>query len=194
MIRYALLALLAAPAFCQSIVGTVDNPTGQDAGPIVVYVDGDPGPVGSPVVVRQRDQRFAPDFVALPVGGAIRFENDERQPVDHNVFSRSPLWSVDLGLFGPGAVRQRSFPEAGFVRIYCSVHRHMRLDVFVAPSAHLAVVEGGAFRIDGLRPGRHVVRTWVSNRRLAPAEVEVDVGPGGRSEVALVLSARGRRR
>lgn len=192
----AVLAVLAAPGHCQvpagEIEGTISWPSDLDPSHVVVYLEGDLGR-GDPVSIRvlQSGVRFDPPFVVFPMGGKIAFVNDEPREITHNVFSRSPAWSVDLGLYGPGSERESEFPAPGLVRVMCSIHRQMQMDVYVTPNRFFALPQGGRYRIAGVPPGTHAVRGWAANNRFKVAKADAVVVEAGRAtRLDLVLEPR----
>ncbi len=174
-----------------AIEGTIAWPGDLDPSHVVVYLEGDLDR-GDParVHVVQSGVQFTPSFVAFPMGGHIAFVNDEPREITHNVFSRSPAWSVDLGLFGPGSERESEFPSPGLVRVMCSIHRQMQMDVYVTPNRFFALPQGGRFRISGVPPGTHALRGWSANNRLKSARADAVVEAGKATRIDLVLESR----
>jgi plastocyanin len=70
--------------------------------------------------VAQRDRRFVPDLVVVPVGSSVSFPNMD--PIFHNIFSLSKAKSFDLGSYDKGETRRVEFPRAGIVEVYCHLH------------------------------------------------------------------------
>jgi len=80
---------------------------------------------------------FAPRVVAVPVGGAVTFPNED--PIFHNVFSVSGENHFDLGLYRSGRSKERAFSAPGLVRVYCNIHPQMVGYVRVVDSSFFAV-------------------------------------------------------
>ena len=183
----------AAAASGGVVSGRVAVPAGQRLPEMVVFLEStDPGyafaPPAEPVVVSQRDAKFDPGLVVVPVGTRVDFRNDERRPIEHNVFSRTPGSEFDLGLYKPGAAdKVVKFDTPGPVRLYCSIHRYMDGVVYVCPTPLFAEVgRDGSYRIDNVPPGEYRLKTWQRNARFADREVFVKMA-GGAAPVELNL-------
>src|SRR5262245_30256934 len=94
---------LASPAFASTVTGTLtllekDGRKAADLSDAVVWVDGVKA-VKAPAArarVVMRAKSFSPHVVAVPVGGAVDFPNDD--PIFHNAFSVSGDNHFDLDL------------------------------------------------------------------------------------------------
>jgi plastocyanin len=158
----------------------------SDLGPIVVYVAAEgnaPAPRPNDASIRQKDARFAPTFLAVAAGQNIAMPNDDQ--IFHNVFSYSKPNDFDLGLYPAGESRSVALRSPGVVKLYCSIHESMNGTIFVAPTRWFATAAAdGSFELDGVPPGKHLLRTW--NEKLPDTERSIEVTPGG--DVALELS------
>lgn len=190
-----LLALGAGSTVANRIAGRIiilekDNKPSPDLGDAVLYLEGaaTPATAAKPVTVdiAITDKVYAPHVVVVPVGSTVRFPNHD--PFNHNVFSVSEPNTFDLGLYGRGEARSRTFEHPGLVRIYCNVHPRMVAYVLVmANRLYAQPGQDGRFAIDNVPPGRHRLHVW--HERI-PSEVvkEVTAGPG---ELQIALNARG---
>ena len=145
--------------------------------PVVVFVEDfvEPFSPAEALAVHQAGKRFQPGLLIVPVGAPVSFPNDD--PIDHNVFSVSPVRTFDLGLFGGGKAKTVTFDKPGPVRIYCNIHPQMIGDILVIPNRHHALVAGdGTFAIEGVPPGPHRVRAWFARGPSAMLPVEVESG------------------
>lgn len=144
---------------------------GDTASRAVVYLqraDGQPL-AAAPVEqrIRQKDLRFDPDFVVVPVGTTIAFENLDQEI--HNIHSRSKTNRFDTGAHMPDTITRVTVKNPGAVPLRCRTHETMRGLVYVAPSPYFAVTdERGAFRITGVPEGAYHVEAWHS--RVSPDE------------------------
>ncbi len=135
-----------------------------------------------------RDKRFDPRVLVIPVGSTVEFPNVDK--IFHNVFSLSETARFDLGLYRKGEARSMAFTKPGLVRIYCNIHPQM--------AAFILVVEGDAYgqagadgtvTLEGLPPGRHVVRAWNERGGDWTGTVEIPEGPGPGPVLPIVLDA-----
>jgi len=170
-----------------------DNKASPDLGDAVLYLEGRAAPADAakPVTVdiAITDKVYAPHVVVVPVGSTVRFPNHD--PFNHNVFSLSEPNTFDLGLYGRGESKSRTFEHPGLVRIYCNVHPRMVAYVLVMANKYYAQPgQDGSFAIENVPPGRHRLHVW--HERI-PSEVIKDVTAGAGGDVQIALNARGYR-
>jgi plastocyanin len=170
--RWVLIFALFACA-----ASAVNVPTGRIEGKITLLDNGKPRADASNVVVWIEATRveeraaeaapkmvsnhkmFAPRVVAVPVGHAVAFPNED--PIFHNVFSVSGENHFDLGLYRSGRTKERTFAAPGLVRVYCNIHPQMVGYVRVVDSSFSAVTgPAGTFSFDGVPSGNRVVKAW----------------------------------
>lgn len=165
----------------------------EDAGPVVVYLEGDGAPLHyalpkRPLEIHQKDASFAPSFLVIAAGETVVMPNDD--VIFHNVFSYSTPNDFDLGLYPRGDSRSKTFQYPGVVRIYCSIHESMSATIFVAPSIwHVVAGPRGEFELRDVPPGRYRLRTW--NRRLPPASEPIEVKGSEAVTANLVVASGG---
>jgi plastocyanin len=190
------LAALAGTAEAQPggrVVGTV-KVTETDGTPVttadvIVYIVGFTEPGTNQVkTIAQKGRKFIPDLVAITVNERVSFPNND--PFLHNVFSQSADRKFDLGSFKHGEAKERQFPKAGAVDVYCNIHPEMAATILVLPNRrHTRANPDGTFAIDGVRPGQWEVRAYTRRARTAVARVTVTAGAD--ATVELVVSRGG---
>lgn len=128
---------------------------------VIVWLDA-PGaipPPSRPVVLDQRNLAFSPQVLAVRVGTAVTFPNNDR--VFHNVFSFRDGKRFDLGVYPVGASRTITFDRPGLSRIFCNIHPNMAAYVLALESAFFAVSDAeGVFRLPSLPPGPYPFHAW----------------------------------
>jgi len=117
------------------------------------------------LTIHQKNRRFDQNFTVIPVGTTVHFSNDEKS-INHNIFSRSPAGSIDFGLFKPGESPSYHFNQTGRIKLLCSIHRRMRMSLYVTPTPWFAEVKGGRYTIRDVPAGTYKIRTWINNGRL----------------------------
>lgn len=148
-------------------------------------------PPADTVVVSQKGAKFSPSLVVISVGQGVEFRNDEGRPIEHNVFSRSPVKQFDLGLFPPGEERQVVFDSPGVVRLYCSIHRYMDGVIYVCPTPLFAVVDdAGRYRIENVREGEYDMHIWQRRQRYSDQTKRIKVNAGSPQTTNLELNRR----
>jgi plastocyanin len=168
---------LSVPLFAPPVGGATGNAVSGrvfiDSAPVqgaVVYLRMPPGgalPSSATHTIQQKELRFDPAFLVVPVGATIRFENHDEEI--HNIHSRAADNRFDIGAHMPGTVKEVTLKNPGAVPIQCRTHHSMRGLIFVAPSAYFAVSNAlGQFEIPRVPEGRYRVEAW--HPRLTPAE------------------------
>lgn len=190
------MAPVAGSVWAGTVKGKISLETGKELKNIVVYLEGaGGGKERPPLTVAQRERVFKPDFGVVVQGGSVSFVNDEKQEIDHNVYSLSETKKFDIGLISKGKVITTSFDKAGAVKYYCSIHKNMEGTLIVLPSPYFALLKTlGPFTIANVPPGDWTLKAVVSHRRYAVDPVKVTVGTSGDTNAALVIKRKTRRR
>ena len=130
----------------------------------------------APVRIEQRGFQFRPALSVVQCGTPIVFPNQDQ--LYHSVFSYSPAKRFDLGRFRRGEEPDAVvFDKPGQVQLFCEVHEHMRANVVVVDTPWFACTDPqGAFRIEGIAPGKHVVSVWLSPKQTVTREIELAAG------------------
>jgi plastocyanin len=115
----------------------------------------------------QKDKRFVPHIMVIPVGTQVDFPNFD--PIFHNAFSSFGGQPFDVGLYPPGTSRSVTFKRDGIVRVFCNIHQTMSAVIVVLKTPWYAVSNAqGKFQIAGVPPGDYRLRVFYER---APAEV-----------------------
>jgi plastocyanin len=185
----------AWPAGSGGVAGRVAAADGQRLPEIVIFLESaDPGfsfaSAPEPIVVSQQKASFRPSLIVVPVGSKVDFRNDEKGPVEHNVFSKSEAKKFDLGLYKPeDPIDPVTFDTPGAVRLRCSIHRYMDGVVYVTPTPYFAVVEkDGRFSIAGVKPGNYRIKTWQRSRRFREIDMPIVITGGKTLAVNLTMA------
>jgi plastocyanin len=171
------------------VVGTVKitEADGQPAAAdVIVYITGFNEPPSDKVAtIAQKGRKFVPDLVAITVNEKVEFPNFD--PFLHNVFSQSLPRKFDLGSFPKGETKQKDFPLAGVVDVYCNIHPEMAATILVLPNRrHTLAGPDGKFVLDGVPPGDWTIFAY-SRRATKPASAKVSVKPGAETMVDLAI-------
>jgi plastocyanin len=165
----------------------------QDRRTSVVYLERAPrGAFGDTderrVRIDQRDERFVPHVVAIPVGSIVDFPNNDR--TYHNVFSLSDTRSFDLGRYAAGHSKSVRFDRPGIVRVFCDIHSHMSAFILVFAHRFFAVTDAeGRYRIEQVPPGPYTVLLWNESIRSESRAITVPES-GADVEVNFLLDKR----
>jgi len=144
-----------------------------------------------PAQMIQKNKRFTPHVLAIPVGSAVSFPNFD--PIFHNAFSNFNGQIFDVGLYKPGSSRTVEFKREGFVRVFCNIHPQMSAVIVVLKTPYFAVSDqGGAFRIPDVPAGQYELHVFheraptetlrALNRKLTVENAALEVPPLAISE------------
>jgi len=169
--RICFSGLWLAPAWCASVKGAVVLTDSRDPGVrhkdysgVVVWLEptnGDPPRKVPPYHFRmaQKDKHFTPHILAIPVGAAVDFPNND--PIFHNVFSNYNGQIFDLSLYRPYTSRSEVFKRPGIVRVFCNIHPTMSAVIAVLDTSWFDVSKAsGAFEIHDVPPGNYTLHIF----------------------------------
>jgi hypothetical protein len=146
-----------------AVSGTVSGGGAAGPGGAVVMLRRADGwtPKPSPLTRKllEKDKRFVPHVLAVPVGSSVNFKNEDE--IFHNVFSLSPAAKFDTGLHKAGVETKVNFDKAGVVELLCNIHATMLGYLVVVDTPWYAVADGsGNFQIKGVPPGDYEASVW----------------------------------
>lgn len=174
------------PADKGAIKGTLTLP---ESGVAWVYLEnaGNRLVRGKTAEMRQVNRQFEPRWMVVQQGTEIRFPNLDTGY--HNVFSKSPISTFDLGIYRRGdPPKSYVFNQPGLATIYCDLHPEMSATVLVVPNPYFTrVAPDGSFALGGVPSGRRKILAWTPNAE--PVAKLVTVEPGQSVTVNLELGA-----
>jgi len=176
--------LIAAAIAAGVISGTVDSTPPKYLEDTVVYLKDSPPPAAPRThSMDQKGMKFIPHILTIPAGDTVKFLNSDS--VDHNIFTPDGE-GYNLGMFPQGQAREHVFQKPGGYSQLCSVHPEMLAYIFVAPSAHAAVVgKDGKFTLKDVPAGTWKIAVW--NSRLKAPEQTVTVVAGKTADASFSL-------
>jgi plastocyanin len=138
----------------------VQDPLAYERSHVVVYLEGANLP--SRVItatMEQKNRRFIPDLVVIPVGSTVSFPNLDE--IFHNVFSLSKARSFDLGNYPMNKTKLVTFSKAGVVFVNCHLHPNMAAAIVVSPNQWSTKADGnGKFVLPQVPPGKYTIVAW----------------------------------
>jgi plastocyanin len=160
---------------------------GPETRKVVVFLSGvstATPPAPTRVTVTQRGEQFLPPVTAITVGSVVEFPNED--PFFHNVFSLSRVRTFDLGRYPSGESRERAFPRAGIIKVYCDIHSQMSALIMVLDHPWFTIPqEDGRFTLASVPPGTYTLVAW--HERIGEQRQRITVTPGGRIETTFTL-------
>ncbi len=191
--------LLTGQSVAATLTGSVTVEKNRRLKNIVIYLEPADGrkpvwPTRS-ITVSQKDTGFHPAFNVAVAGTTVRFANDEERNIDHNVYSLSPAKKFDVGLIGRGAAKGVVFDKVGTIKFYCSIHKSMEGVLNILPSPYFArLSKPGPFRIDGVPPGKWIIKALVTHRRYGAQPVPATVSEGVTTNLSVIVNKKHRRK
>jgi len=197
--RRLALALLLAHAFAAA--AELDGRVGlivdgkplrpEEAAEVVVYFRPTAAtavrPPTEPYAMSTQRKQFVPRILPVVVGSKVRFPNHD--PILHNAFSTSKDNAFDVGLYGSGEEQTVTFSHAGYVRVYCNVHRSMVGHILVLDTPYFTRPGAdGHFKLTDLPKGRGDLVIW--HDRATPWHSEAVPGETAPVDVTLDLNLR----
>jgi plastocyanin len=159
-----------------------------DAPRAIVYLEREDGayPAASAetvVAVDQRGYQFRPAMVAVQRGTQVSFPN--RDDEFHSVFSYSPAKRFDLGRFRRDEDSPLiEFDQAGLVKVYCEIHKHMRGFVLVLETPWFTTTAAdGRYRLADVPPGDYLMHVLLPSEQTLTTSVTVSAGQTSRVDL-----------
>jgi plastocyanin len=136
-----------------------DDPLAFERSQVVVYLEGQLGSKPVTATMEQKNRRFLPETLVVPVGSEVSFPNLD--PIFHNVFSLSKPKTFDLGNYPKNQTRTVIFSKPGVVFVHCRLHPNMGAAIVVSPNQWSAKAEAtGRFVLPHVPPGRYTIVAW----------------------------------
>jgi len=125
----------------------------------VVYLEGEFPTGGISAIMEQKDRRFVPELLVVPVGSTVSFPNLDQ--IFHNVFSLSKPKSFDLGNYPKDQTRTVTFTKPGVEFVNCHLHPNMSAAIVVTPNKWRATADrAGHFVLRDVPAGPYTVVAW----------------------------------
>lgn len=110
----------------------------------------------------QRDKKFEPSLLVVPVGSTVWFPN--RDPWFHNVFSLYRGKRFDLGLYQAGDTKPVRFDRLGASYLFCNIHPQMSAVVLTVDSQYFGLSDAsGRLTIPDVPPREYRMHVWYEN-------------------------------
>jgi len=140
-----------------------------------------PRPPGTSVI-EQRNGRFEPELIVVPVGSTVQFPNAD--PIFHNVFSLSKAQPFDLGFYPQGQTRNVKFNHPGIVQVYCHIHANMYAAIVVTASPWYGKpAADGSFSWSNIPAGHYRLVAW--HKVAGLHRIEIDVPESGKVDATI---------
>lgn len=129
------------------------------------------------VEVEQKARQFMPLVTVIQTGTSVLFPNNDK--VRHHVYSFSPAKTFELKLYSGVPGSPIEFDKAGTVVIGCNIHDKMVGYLHVVDTPLFGKTDAaGKVRVDGLSPGKYLLKAWHPQQPASGKgfEQEVDIG------------------
>jgi plastocyanin len=202
----ALWLMAPPPALAATVNGQLEITNSRDAAVrkrkdytgVLLWLEPVDRPAPAPAAPKrvqmiQRDKRFTPHVVAIPLGSTVDFPNFD--PIFHNAFSNFSGQQFDVGLYPPGTNRSWTFKQPGIVRVFCNIHPTMSAVIGVFSTPWFAVTPvSGKFTIADVPPGEYQLRLFHERavpENLQALERRIHVPDGGLTLPLISISETG---
>ena len=139
--------------------GADEDPLVFERERVVIYLEGQLSSSPITATLEQKNRRFIPETLVVPVGSTVSFPNLD--PVFHNVFSLSKPKSFDLGNYAKDHSRTVTFPKPGIVFVHCHLHPNMAAAIVVSPNQWSTKADSaGRFALSGAPSGSYTIVAW----------------------------------
>jgi len=139
--------------------GADEDPLVFERERVVIYLEGQLPSSPITATLEQKNRRFVPETLVVPVGSTVSFPNLD--PVFHNVFSLSKPKSFDLGNYAKDHSRTVTFPKPGIVFVHCHLHPNMAAAIVVSPNQWSTKADAaGRFALSGAPAGSYTIVAW----------------------------------
>ena len=189
-------ALLAAGLDAAPVNGTITFLTKPGQKPVVTEtlvslepaVKSAPKKTATPFTMTTRSKTLVPHVLAVPAGATVTFPNED--PISHNLFSLTPGYTFDLGLYRKGPGKNQKFDTPGVVNVYCNVHPNMSAVVHVMATPYFGFADAkGAYSLD-VPPGKYRLTAWNEQGGTASSDIEVKADGTVAGATALSIDSR----
>jgi len=131
---------------------------------------------GTVVDMAQRDKKFAPKVVVVPVGGSVNFPNLDT--VRHHVYSFSNTRKFEIKLYTGTPATPVVFDKAGTATLGCNIHDSMLGYVHVVDTPYYGITNAAGVVTIDYPAGEHKARVWTPAMGDTTLPTEVTLKPG----------------
>jgi plastocyanin len=136
-----------------------EDPLAAERARVVIYLEGQFPSTPATAVMEQKDRRFIPELLVIPVGSTVSFPNLD--PIFHNVFSLSKAKSFDLGNYPKDHTRTVTFSKPGVEFVNCHLHTNMSAAIVVTPNGWRTTAgRDGHFVLKDVPSGPYTIVAW----------------------------------
>lgn len=135
----------------------------------------------------QKDCRFMPHMVTIPVGAALDIFN--KDPITHNIHT-FPIENAPINKAQPKTLPKITSPKLEvpeIIKVQCDIHRGLMSAWFVVADNPYTVVTDadGKFKVAGIPEGTYKVEIWHELLMKQTKEITIKGGQEAKLDVAL---------
>ena len=130
-----------------AVVSLLPNETIPNAAPLPI------------ATMAQRDTKFSPHILAVPVGTVVEFPNEDE--FRHHIYSFSKAKPFEVRLYGGDEEKNIKFDTAGVVALGCNIHDSMLAYIYVADTPYVGKTDkNGRITFQTTATGTYSVTFW----------------------------------
>ncbi len=130
-------------------------------------------------LITQKAQTFIPHVLAVTKGSTIYILNEDNEY--HNVFSRTPKASFNIGRRPPGHLYPQQINKVGLIKLFCDIHEHMKAYVLSLETPYFTRIdEFGQYKLDHVPNGEYRLEIFHLNSNYPGLHITLE---NGREEV-----------
>lgn len=171
------------------------DPESKGIAHAVIWLKGvEGGPEVKDPTMDQRGCQFLPHVLAIKKGQRVKVLNPDG--ISHNYHWHSktnPPDNKTIAKFKKELMvpSDGTFEKPEFISVTCDIHPWMRGWIAVMENGYAAVTDAkGAFRIEGVPPGKYTVACWQENLAREPATQEVVIEAGKPAAIRFALAPK----
>ena len=136
------------------------------------------------VYITQKEESFLPKVVAVTKGSTVYILNEDNQY--HNVYSRTPKASFNIGRRPPGHSYPQKINKVGVVRLFCDIHEQMQGYILSFDTPYFTRVdENGNYRLEDLPDGRYQLEVLHPGKPKFTMDLELGGGAMQKQDIDL---------
>lgn len=123
-------------------------------------------------VLTQKGMTFYPKVLPVTRGSTVYILNEDKEY--HNVYSRTPGATFNIGRRPPGHMYPQKIKISGLIRVFCDIHEHMKAYILSLETPYFTRIgKDSSYSLDKLPDGKYKIVVYHPD--YPPFEDEIEV-------------------